>query len=222
MAKEPIRRSKSLKEVFDFGYNTEFEMQVARACILFEDLKLERNGITMEGLPSLTNCNDSTYSQRYFVRRSFVTLCEARHLIVRINEDKEFRNEIYSHYKKECQEAWEKAVKFCYSEDYEKIKSIRDILGGHLQVQGALTRAFAGLTEGTTGLFEMVVESGKTRDVICHFVGELTARAFVPEPEKPPEPQLEELMKITRGGMTLLSHALQLLIAQHVVPQFGF
>jgi len=220
MAKKSISQSQPLKKVFDLGYGAEFHMQVARACILFEDLKLERNGIIVKQLPDLTDCNDSTYSQRYFVRRSFVTLCETGNLIVRINKDREFRSGIYPDYPEECQETWQKAVEFCHSEAYKTIKSIRDILGGHLQVQGALTRAFAGLTDGTMGIFERVVESGKIKDVICHFVGELTARAFVPEPEKPPEPQLEMLLKIHLEGMTLLSHALQVLIAQHVAPQF--
>jgi len=220
MAKETIKRSKPLKEVFDLGYGAEFNMQVARACILFEDLKLERTGIGRGEWPDLTNCNDSAYAQRYFLRRSFTTLCEARNVVVRINANQEFVRTIYPQYTRECQSTWQRAIKFSDSEEYSKIKSVRDALGGHVQIQGALTNAFAGLKEGTTGVFEVVVESGKVKDVTCHFVGELTARAFVPDPSQPPAPQLEELIKNTTDGIRVFSHGLQVLIANHVFPEF--
>ena len=86
--------------VFKGGKTRQFDAKLARACVLFEDLRIEIRGLAERSLPALdildpekdnwlTPALTGQYRQFYFIRRSLATLRdfeEAIRLIVERHE----------------------------------------------------------------------------------------------------------------------------------------
>jgi hypothetical protein len=209
---------KTLKRVLGDG---PFETLVANACVLYEDLKIEAEGMTQEKLPELSQTHDSDYVQRYFFRRTLTTLAEARNLILKLDTEEHFKEVIQPNLHQDGLEGWKEAVEFADSEDYKRVEQVRQQLTDELLGE-SIQQALKGLKEDTSGVLELVFESGIAADVHCHFVGELTAQAFAAEPSDTPEEKFGELLEILERGHEAFIFAFQVLIGACVVPRFGF
>jgi hypothetical protein len=209
---------KTLKRVLG---NSQFEALVAAACVVYEDLKIETEGIRREKLPELSETHDSEYVQLYFFRRALTTLAEARHLILKLDAEEHFREIIQPNLHQDGQDGWKESLEFAQSDDYKRLEQVREKLSGD-SLEHSILQALAGLKEDTTGVLELVFESGIAADVHCHFVRELAAQAFRSEESDSSEEPFQQLMEILVQGHEAFLFAFQVLIGAQVVPRFGF
>lgn len=130
MAK-PLRtrtRSGRLASVFSTVTSRHLHSVIASLSVLFEDLRIELNGMSAEDLGRLDECG-KTYRELYFTRRSIATLHEFSQLLHELNAIPEFER-IRSTFDPTVERAWSRAVR--YFGKYDRyVKRLRNNVGGH-------------------------------------------------------------------------------------------
>lgn len=61
----------------------------------------------------------------------------------------------------------------------------------------------------------------KREEILCHFVGEITARAFVKDQERDAEAEFEHLMEAVTCAQGVILRAVPHLVVCYVWPRFG-
>jgi hypothetical protein len=207
-----------LKRVFP---NDQVHAEIARLLVLYEDLKIESYGIT-EKILGLSTTNRGEYVSRYFLRRAIATLSECANCMVSLEKNPDFRRIKERCFPKDALEAWKNAAELLQDKSKKwLIRSVRNDVGGHFGVKAA-QRALAGFNEGTVGSIEFGRDYETARERIdCHFVGEITARAFLRDQSKDPEVEFKKLMDVVSGVHKVVLDAIPWLIARYVWPRFG-
>jgi hypothetical protein len=77
------------------------------------------------------------------------------------------------------------------------------------------------LRHGTIGKIEYEDNLLDRRAFHCHFVGELTARAFVKHADKDPEAQFRKLMDVVMEAHRVVLQCVPRLINSYIWPRFG-
>jgi len=214
-----VHRAASLRSVFP---DDNMHAQIARLLVLYEDLKIESSGIGKKRMPSLSRTNDSQYPKRYFLRKAIATVSECANCMISLDRNPQFKKVKKFNFSTEARAAWAKAIVVCKKKsDKWLIKEIRNDVGGHFGVQAA-RRALKGFREGTNGKIDYTRDFRTSRSAIgCHFVGEITARAFVKDQDKDPEAQFRKLLEVFVKTQGVISRAIVLLIYCYVWPRFG-
>ena len=133
--------------------NDRLHAEIARLLVLYEDLKIEQQGILNE-ISALSETNDRTYVHRYFLRRSISTLHECGDCMVSLNKLPEFQSIIKAKFKEEAVRVWEKAIGLLSDKNAKwVISDVRNDVGGHFGI-GPAKRAISSLQADTIGRIE--------------------------------------------------------------------
>jgi len=217
MASKSVTRFGSLRSIFPTDI---LHADIARLIVLSEDLKIELRGVQTVSIPPLDMTNEAAYRERYFLRRSIGTLVElgeAFHLVnSRVGIDG-----VLNSFTKEATEHWSRTVEF-FDQHRGFFRKVRNDMGGHFGTQAA-KYAVETFKERTIGKLELKTDyKTGTRIFIPHFVGEITARAFVRSLEGDTvEDCYRDLMQRTVDAYRLAARSVTHLINFYIWDRFG-
>lgn len=176
---------------------SDINVTVARLAVLFEDLRIEMNGIVARSLSKL-DYTDRRYRRVYFVRRSIVTLLEFKSALLRLNQLPAFR-EIKTRFHKDESKAWDAAVEF-FQQQTNPLKHARNDLGGH--ILEAAVRYALDEARSVTGWIEIVEKKRRSTGPKLHFAGDIVAQALARHRGSQNEKDyVESLIKLARQGL---------------------
>lgn len=154
--------------------------EVARLCVLREDLALEMSGFYSENLGELDG-NSDAWRRAYFFRNLVRTIREIAIGFNRLAMNPEFKD-ILARAPLARQNEFKKAMSEMNSA-HPVIKQIRDSVGGHV-LNAEMRKALAGMHFERFGFIEVGESNGKTH---YQFAGELVGEilmAGVPEEQR--------------------------------------
>ena len=212
-------RVKPIARVFRSSSPEEASMrvQLARLCVLYEDLKIEFAGAEAEDLGGLDH-TDATTRRFYFVRRTLGTLAEFEQAIVKLNANKEFKS-AKGAMSKENLKLWDDAIKF-FGKEHEFLKDWRNDLGGHF-LDAAAKYALENMHPDTLGVIDLH-RQGNGAGVRMKFAYELVAVAMTKN-KRTTEPErdfLERAFEFLRDAYLNAYRAGQVAIGACVYPRF--
>jgi len=173
--KKPLKtftRSGRLASIFSVGPKL-VNQHIARLCVLFEDLRVEIQGIAADDLGSLDEVGFKL-RQLYFLRRSICTLvefAEALRLLQACTALSELREKL------DAERSWVRAVRFFYKRELF-LKQVRHDVGGHFGSQAARF-AVENLLPSATGTIEVAFYSAKGGGAKLTFASEIAATALL-------------------------------------------
>lgn len=178
MSKRYVKSRSLFKPVADvFRYTSADEkamhVQMARLCVLSEDLEIEWTGADAHEIAELDKTDLET-RRFYFVRRTLATLTEIESAFTRLNMNPEFKT-LKGKMPKEALTAWDDAIKF-FSTEHAFLKDWRNDIGGHFQ-EAASTYAVDNVEPATVGVIE-IYRRGKGADCRMPFAYQLVAVAM--------------------------------------------
>lgn len=178
MARRLVRSHSVFKPVADvFRYSSPDEkamhVQMARVCVLYEDLEIEWLGADAASISELDKTDLET-RRFYFVRRTLATLTEIESAFFQLNKNAEFKR-IKSGMPTEAMKAWDDAIKF-FNAEHAFLKEWRNDIGGHFH-DDAATYAIDNIERTTVGEIELY-RRGTGADVRMPFAYELVAVAM--------------------------------------------
>jgi hypothetical protein len=103
-------------------------VQMARLCVLYEDLRIEHAGAEQEKIAELDFIDLET-RRFYFVRRTVGTLGEISQAINKLNMIPAFK-EVRQNWSPEMNRGWDGAVRF-FAAEQQFLREWRDDVGGH-------------------------------------------------------------------------------------------
>lgn len=162
------------------------DAQIARLCVLYEDLRIEMMGIakTIPELDILDSARDhpdrpervGTYRYFYFLRRSIATISEFASALRLLDENPSF-GVVSSAFEDYSKETWASAITFFDKKRELLIRGIRNDIGGHFGQQAAM-ESLSRLAENTMGKMELFTVGDDT-DIRLHFAGEIAVTALL-------------------------------------------
>jgi hypothetical protein len=163
--------------------------QVACLAVLYEDLRIELNGLKM-GEEQLGDLDTLGWNYRffYFLRRSLVTLCEFRGALTRIGmspEFKEAKEGLAPHHRQHITDA----DRF-FQEHADLLKNLRNDVGGHLKDR--VVKFAAGHLDNAVG--KAVWNSSPEGEVLAlelHFATDVVCQALCSKFEEGRDPRIE-------------------------------
>ena len=175
-----------LRHVFRSDQGEVLDAQIARLCVLYEDLRIEMMGIAKD-LPALDILDSATdhpyrpemvgnYRYFYFMRRSIATISEFASALRLLDENPSF-SVVSSAFEEYSKATWASAIAFFDKKREMLIRSIRNDIGGHFGQQAAL-ESLSRLGEHATGKMELVT-TGDATDIRLHFAGEIAVTALL-------------------------------------------
>jgi hypothetical protein len=210
-----------LRQVFWLG-DRDLAVRVARVCVLFEDLRVEYFGATVDR-PLPLDALNIRYRRLYFLRRSLVTLDEFYGALSRLNAVKEWKTFIDTHPDAELRKRWADAIVF-FSENKGRFAAIRNNIGGHY-LENAAAWAVNHLRPKTKGTL-IIETSGTGADAKLDFATELVASVLLKDlPNQSPSDDewAEYVSGIFRAVTEGWSHAVKavhVVIAAYLAPRF--
>ena len=179
-----------LNRVFRHDEKQPVDAFIARAAVLYEDLRIEREGIFAESIQALDVLYPSDeetvdphkvglYRRNYFLRRSICTLYEFCETITKLDGFAGFervRREMLTRgADARCRPRWDEAVAF-FRRNEARIKEVRHDVGGHFGEKAARW-AVQHLQNDAVGHIERA-NTPKGKDLRLYFAGEIVATAI--------------------------------------------
>jgi hypothetical protein len=178
---------KALPAVFRFSgaAEEEMQMQIARLCVLYEDLQLDTQGALAERASQLDD-NSHYYRVFYFVRRTLATLYEIERGIKNLDKNGAFKKILKSWSNGE-QKEWKIAVKFFQGANSQFLHAFRNDVGGHFD-EAAASYAIRHLEPHDIASIELFSKGPNHADVRFWFARALVGHAMMRQmsPEQAP------------------------------------
>ncbi len=175
-----------LRHVFRSDQGEIIDAQIARLCVLYEDLRIEMMGIAKDipQLDILDSARDhpdrpamvGNYRYFYFMRRSIATISEFASALRLLDENPSFEM-VSKRFEDYSKETWAGAIAFFDKKRELLIRSIRNDIGGHFGQQAAM-ESLSRLREDTMGKMELVTVADDT-EIRLHFAGEIAVTALL-------------------------------------------
>jgi hypothetical protein len=165
---------RELRRVFRAGSPRLMHVQIARLCVLYEDLRIELFALREESLPIL-DVTDARYRVNYFLRRAIATLvefAEAVRLLSELDDFKRFCGSVDG----SLSAYWTNGSAYFKSNE-RFLENIRNDIGGHFGSKAAIY-ALENLSADAVGHMEFR-GTGKEQTMHLHFAGELVATAML-------------------------------------------
>ena len=196
-------------------------VQIVRLIVLREDLKIEVRGIQTDCIAPLDLLKEIKYRQRDFLRRSMGTLVEYAEAIRILSDECDDFRSIKINFNDDARKKWDEAVRF-FAENEDFYKRVRNDLGGHFGTKAA-TYALRTFTVGVIGKIETWRDYSTNTEILHpHFIGEITARAFMRHLDgKTLEEKLHHLMRHVVDGLSLAAYATDAILYFYVWDRFG-
>jgi hypothetical protein len=143
---------------------------IARLSVLYEDLRIEVEGISAVSIPAL-DVTSQTYRAQYFLRRAIASLVEFADALRLLDGKSEF-SQIKSGFNPQLVRYWNRSVSF-FDRHEQHLKLIRNDVGGHFG-QRAAEYAVDNVDSSSIGKIEARNETTMHLD----FAGDLAAAAI--------------------------------------------
>jgi hypothetical protein len=213
-------RFANLGRVFKGG-ESDLLNQVACLAVLYEDLRIELNGLKT-GEERLGDLDTLGWNYRffYFLRRSLVTLCEFRGALTRIGmspEFKEAKDALALHHRQHIADA----DRF-FQEHADLLKGLRNDLGGHLKDR--VVKFAAGHLDNAVG--KAIWNSSPEGEVLAlelHFALDVVCQSLCSKFEEGKD-AVEELHRITEvvfAGFLHVQAAMYAIARAFLWDEFG-
>jgi hypothetical protein len=187
-----------------FRINSEkrlLDAQLARLCVLFEDMRIEITGMLEVSLPKLDILDPKPkygddaipqglgkYRRLYFTRRSIATVREFTEALRLLDENDQFES-VRAKFTEKQHRAWGEARSYFHKSMTAQIDAIRNDIGGHFGQSAALKAIVLFKPDNLT---KLEVVDGK--DYRLHFANEVVASALCAHlPDQDPERYAEFL-----------------------------
>jgi hypothetical protein len=209
---------KSIASVFRSTSEDERAMniQLARLCVLYEDMRLEYDGAEAETIPALDRIGRDP-RRFYFVRRTLATFTEIAGAVNKLNSNPEFKR-LKRGFDKETVRMWDKAAKW-FEANRDFLKDWRNDVGGHL-LDKAAGYAVDSIHETTVGAIELM-RVGNSAEAKLPFAYELVAVAMTRHKAQQTEQQfLEDSFTTLVQGFDAVRDAVHAVILERVLPRF--
>lgn len=151
----------------------EMMTQLARVCVLYEDIQIEFVAATANAMPELDRIGAHA-RKLYFIRRSLATLMELDGAFHQLNKNDDFKV-VRAWMKHWHQQLWDDGIKF-FAANKQFLKDWRNDVGGHFH-QSAATFALADLHPQAVGLVEIFLR-GSGADARLPFAADLVGSAM--------------------------------------------
>ena len=112
----------------------EFNIQLARLIVLYEDLRIEVAGATNREIENLDETGKQ-YREMYFVRRAFATVSEISGALNQINSTDQMQK-LKANFGGDKRKAWNESIQF-FNEKSLFISEQRNLYGGHFHYRTA-------------------------------------------------------------------------------------
>jgi hypothetical protein len=174
-----------LKDIFGSRRNRPFDIHLARLSVLYEDLRIELQGMIARSLPRLDVLDPrwehpedpkltGRYRRYYFLRRTIATLNEFSECFNRIRRCPEFDE---ARKDPEVATILDDAIRF-FTTHKPTIQRIRNDIGGHFGNEAA-HYAIENLDPSGTSKIECILNAkGMPVDPRLHFAGDIAAAAL--------------------------------------------
>jgi len=215
-------RAKEIKWAFRWTSDVERKLrsEVARLCVLYEDLRIEDIGAVLEELPAL-DAAGRDWRRFYFVRRTLATLSEIRGAMNVLEQNSLFRKE-KARFPDDQRALWDEAYAFFEGPGRDFLKAWRNDFGGHFK-SAAAAFAIADIHETDVGACEISSQPKSAGNARLPFVWDLVAVALMKD-----KPADQSDLQFFDESFTRLREAhrhgylaIQVVIAQFVWPRFS-
>jgi hypothetical protein len=168
-----VTHTRRLSEVFPRG--SQFAVSIARLSVLFEDLRLENDALTIEPIPKLETVG-KYFRYYYFLRRTLVSIDEFVSALHTLNADSEWKK-IRATFDADTERRWSAAVDFLTT-NRSRWSTLRNEIGGHFK-KDAAEYAVTGLPPGDEGKIEIILNDvNKTGGIRLHYAADLVGIAI--------------------------------------------
>lgn len=193
------------------------QIQLARICVLYEDLQIEFAGAIADQIEQLDQ-TDATTRRFYFVRRTLATLTEIESAINQLQMNACFRA-AKAWWSVESLKTWDEAVAF-FSGGHAFLRQWRNDLGGHFH-DSAAEFAIDNIDDRTIGMMEVYLR-GRGADVKMPFAYELVAVAMTKNNAALQNESdfLHESFSFLLQAGKMATYASQVLVKEMIVPRF--
>jgi len=190
-------------------------VQMARLCVLYEDLRIEFAGSEQEKIAELDFIDLET-RRFYFVRRTLGTLGEVAQALNKLNMNSAFKR-IRKDWSVPANKEWDEAVRF-FSAGQEFLKAWRDDIGGHFLDRAA---EYAIDHADSAGSIEYY-RRGRGADVKLRFAYDLVAVAMTRQQETGETVQtfLHRAFTFMLEAFTHAINAIQVMIYEYLGDRF--
>jgi hypothetical protein len=212
--------------VFKADENRQLNAELARLCVLYEDLRVELFGIVEPRIAALDILDleqenrfaperIGRYRRYYFVRRSIGTIREFAEALRLINGDPDLQlNDL--RFVEGAKATWDSGIAF-FEENEAFLRAIRNDIGGHFGHVAALN-ALDKLRPDAFSTIELL--DGK--ELRLHFAGEIAASALLPHLQNEDITEYQALLR--ECIIPAYKHAtqcVQILVLEYLWPNFG-
>ena len=196
-------------------------VQLVRLLILYEDLKLELDGLQVPPHREFDEVSQH-YRKMYFVRRAFATLYEMDSAFHKMNMLKLFKARKRCFDKRRLK-TWMVAVRF-FSKTTTFIDTQRNSYGGHVTDELArFVLSSVGSDDESVGALEVKFSDDRTNRLVFKFAENLVSNAlFVDCGQREHAEFLRESFQILTDAARYAAHATQILGDTYVLPSFGW
>ena len=192
---------------------------IARAIVLYEDIRLEVLGMSADQR-QLTRLDlpSHKYRELYFIRRAMVTLLEFAHAVHELQMCETFKVFKVRLTPKQLK-PWSEAVTY-FASKRDELKAIRDAVGGHFGKPAARI-AVNDISSDYTAKVELRSDMGEKAIVFSEFATEFVATAlFARCPGNTQEERAEYLMTLLLEANRYAAGASYFLLVEYVWPRF--
>jgi hypothetical protein len=219
MPLKSVIRAKSIQRVFRFSSEDEKKMQIqfARMCVLFEDLRVEYEGAQADEIAVLDG-NGRDSRRFYFVRRSLGTVWEITQAVHALNKSDLFKA-ARTGFQPESLLEWDNALTF-FKSCHEFLKDWRDDVGGHF-LDRAAEYAITEINYDDVGICELY-KRGMGADCRLKFSFDLVAMALTRNKAQETELQfLERAFTFLVKAHAHATSAVQVVVNEFIWARFG-
>jgi len=212
-------RVKRVRPLFETP-DEEFNIQLARLIVFYEDLRIEVAGSANREIADLDEAGKQ-YRELYFVRRAFATIDEIRGALNQINSTGEMKA-LYGTFPAEHQEEWDAAIKF-FNQRAEFIGDQRNLYGGHFLHKTAKF-VVEKLSDAHVGVIGIELSQLKrSARVVFKFALELVGIGLTADREnRDIEEFIHESFDILTDAMGHATKAIHAISDHYILRKFGF
>jgi len=208
---------RELTTVFPAGFARLVQIQIARLCVLYEDLRIEFYALREDSLPNL-DVTDPRFRVNYFLRRAIATLVEFAEAVRLLSELDDFQQFVQS-VDEPLRSYWSNGSSHFKSNE-RLLESIRNDIGGHFGSKAA-TYALENLSADAVGRMEFR-GTGKEQTMHLHFAGELVATAMLRHLEGDGvEDRFHQITQVSLEGFRQATLCVQFVAIGYLWDRFG-
>ena len=216
-------RAKRVRPLFETP-DDEFNIQLARLIVFYEDLRIEVAGAANREIEDLDEAGKQ-YREMYFVRRAFATVSEISGGLNQINSTDQMR-QLKASFSADERRAWDESIRF-FNEKGSFIGDQRNLYGGHFLHKTAKF-ALEKLSPDHVGVIgiqlnQQLNQLKRSARVVFKFALELVGIGLTADREnRDVEEFVHESFEILTDAMSHATRAIHAVSDHYMLRKFGF